>query len=274
VLEDDVSSALALMNDALFKTIAKDKPLKDGGKGKGGEDGDGDGDGGDGDEQEQDGDEAEVLPPSASKRATPTKRATSSPAAGAASSEGDKENRASAKKRRAAKGGASGSADAADETDEMAGEGADASDEPLPLPPGVGIQDEEEPVPLNELPPGFVDRVLTALGQLVARDKESTYSIAQVFETLVMVHEMEGMAEPRMGQLLVRSPRAQSECCPRMLPPRAPLTTRAAARLPSSPLRLRRACPRSHARRTQGAMADEKLKAAAMYDEGKVYMLG
>lgn len=218
--------AIEIMHNALFKDIPKDKKPKKGGAAGGADEG---GEGG-GDEG---GDEGAPDAPLGSP---------------APSSEGDKENRTGkrgsprlsaaaavaaaggkAKKPRRAAAAESDDEGAADFLDD--GEDEDEQQQP-PAPGAAGSsraggspppaateepagQDEEPPVPLDQLPAGTVDRLKRALGDLVGWNHgEDAHAIATVFAALVDVCVADNVAEPTMGELVVR-PRAARNVSPR-----------------------------------------------------------
>mmetsp|Transcript_1801 Transcript_1801/g.5869 ORF Transcript_1801/g.5869 Transcript_1801/m.5869 type:complete len:105 (+) Transcript_1801:1-315(+) len=63
-------------------------------------------------------------------------------------------------------------------------------------------QDEEEPVPIDQLPAGALARLKRALGDLVARNHgETSFAIATVFAALDDAHTAAGIPPPTMGEL-------------------------------------------------------------------------
>mmetsp|Transcript_2092 Transcript_2092/g.5328 ORF Transcript_2092/g.5328 Transcript_2092/m.5328 type:complete len:159 (-) Transcript_2092:290-766(-) len=82
---------------------------------------------------------------------------------------------------------------AAGNTDAGAGAGAD---EPM-------LQVDEPPVPVADLPDGFVDRVTRALGVLMGQSnaEDASFSLAEVFAAVADQCTADGVEAPTMGQL-------------------------------------------------------------------------
>ncbi|KAJ1631405.1 MCM2/3/5 family-domain-containing protein [Pavlovales sp. CCMP2436] len=174
VLEEDVRSAISILHGALFKDIPKA-----GGKGKGDDE--------QGDEDEDGGHKQVPASPSTS----------------------DKENRA--KKRgtpgsSAKKGKAAAKSDDEPEQDDEFAAFADENEagpsQRAASPAGPPGQDEEEPMPVDQLPEGALAAAKSALGKMVQATKLESFSIAEVFSAFVDECEADGPENPTMGMLL------------------------------------------------------------------------